>query len=270
MRAQRSGERTTRRIEGKPLLSRKRAVAPLAATMKSSISCLARFCSSARRSVSASPSNTGRASMRLEVERAVLVPLAPHRLRDAVLHAELLVDAGHRGDRRGHRAGRLEPRGDRVVGELRAVAHARAVDVGAGDGAVGVHRHLDDDRQAVLAVAERREVGGEPLGQHREDLRPPCTPTSCCAARDRRSASPLRDRGVDVGDGDEDRHDAAGQRLARPRAGRDRASRRCRSTPTRAREGRGSRRPSRAPARRWRRAAARPRARTPAAGRARA
>ena len=63
IRSHRSGVRTTRRIEGDPFDERYRAVAPFAAIMKSSMMSLARFFSSAFRSLIASPSKIGRASM---------------------------------------------------------------------------------------------------------------------------------------------------------------------------------------------------------------
>ncbi len=61
--SQRSGERTTRRSDGKRFSSRKRAVTPFAATMKSSMSWRGWFCGSTVRSVIVSPSKTARASI---------------------------------------------------------------------------------------------------------------------------------------------------------------------------------------------------------------
>ena len=109
---------------------------------------------------------------RLEIERPVLVALAPERLRDPVLGPDLYVHArrGGHGLRQG--PGSLEPRGDRVVGQLRLVANARAVDLRAQDQSPGVHPQLDDHRQALCPRVERGEVGGEPRGEHREELRP--------------------------------------------------------------------------------------------------
>lgn len=78
MRSHRFGVRTTRRIDGKPFEERYRAVSPLAAIMKSSIKPLARLLSSARSSVSTSPSNTGRASMVCKLN-------APCRWRNAFI-----------------------------------------------------------------------------------------------------------------------------------------------------------------------------------------
>ena len=76
---------------GSPSRSRNRAVTPLAAIMKSSISSLARFFSSGRRSASTSPSNTALrlASSRARARRA-RARRAFMRLRDAVLEAQLL------------------------------------------------------------------------------------------------------------------------------------------------------------------------------------
>ena len=62
MRCQRSGERTTRRKTGKRRSSRKRAIAPLAAIMKSSMISLARFRFSAASPLTAPPSNWVRTS----------------------------------------------------------------------------------------------------------------------------------------------------------------------------------------------------------------
>ena len=66
--------------------------------MKSSISSLARFCVSRRRSVTASPSNTGARLDRLEIQRAVLVAPPPQRLRDAILQAQLVGEPRDRRD----------------------------------------------------------------------------------------------------------------------------------------------------------------------------
>ena len=90
---------------------RKRAVTPLAAIMKSSISSLARFFSSGRRSASRSPSNTARVSMVSRSSAPCSWRRRLQRLGDAVLEAELLGQAADRGDRCGRR--RPSPRARR-------------------------------------------------------------------------------------------------------------------------------------------------------------
>ena len=112
MRSQRSGDCTTRRSDGNPRASRNRAVTPLAAIMRSSISSLARFGACGRRSRSVSPSNTGCDLDRLEVERAVLVArarAAPARRRPACAAAR---PARHCRGRRRQRTARRQPRAD--------------------------------------------------------------------------------------------------------------------------------------------------------------
>src|SRR5438034_5126434 len=47
------------------------------------------------------------------------------------------------------------------------VAHPRAVDLAAGDGAVGADGHVDDDGQAVFRGVQRREIGGQALGDRK-------------------------------------------------------------------------------------------------------
>ena len=106
MRCQRSGERTTRRSDGKPLPARKRAVTPLAAIMKSSISSRARFLGSTVE-IDDLVAVEDRARLdRLELQRAVLVAQLAQLLRDAVLQAQLSrqLRRGSRPPRHRHRA----------------------------------------------------------------------------------------------------------------------------------------------------------------------
>ena len=162
------------------------------------------------------------------------------RLRDPVLEPQLLVEPGHRGDprRRGRRRRRARPRRRRRRAS-RGCAPARGRRRTPVTRAVVVDRHLDDDRQPLLALVERGEVGREPLRQHREDPRPPCRPRWCWSAACASMAEPFRTERVDVGDGDQDLHARRPPAARRPRAGRGRASRRCRSTPRGGRAGRG-------------------------------
>jgi len=71
---------------------------------------------------------------------------------------------------RGQRPFVQQPRADGVVGELRLVLDERAIDLGGGYLALGVHGHLDDHGEALVVFSERREIGREALGQHRKDL----------------------------------------------------------------------------------------------------
>ena len=93
-----------------------------------------------------------------------------HRLRDPILDAEILVKARYGGYRRRRGRGSIQPRGDPVVGELRAIHHHRPVDAGFPHCAVGANLHLDHDSQPFFAVGKRREVGREPLRKHRKDF----------------------------------------------------------------------------------------------------
>ena len=103
---------------------------PLAAIMKSSMSSLARFFSSAARSriwsrVEHRPRLDG-----FQVERAVLVPERLELLRRRVLQPQVGLEPRDRGDRLRHRPVAVEPGRDAVVGELGVVADQGLVDVG--------------------------------------------------------------------------------------------------------------------------------------------
>ena len=84
----------------------------------------------------------------------MLVPQRLHRLRDPVLEPELLVEPrGRREPRRARRASPSSQAATLVVGELRVIAHARAVDVAVIPTAPSAATdHLDDDRQPVLVL----------------------------------------------------------------------------------------------------------------------
>ena len=234
--------------------SRKRAVTPLAAIMKSSISCLARFV----------PLLLEVGHLAVDDDRAA-TPGSRGRGRPArgagggggaaasscsFTWSAIPATAAIRG---GIGAVAVEPGGDGVVGELGAVVDAGVVDVRGGDRAVGGDRHLDHDRQPVLALVERGDAGRQPLGEHREGAdagvdRGGVQPR-VGVDRPSRAAPDLRRRRWRRAPGC--RRRAAPRR---PRAGRGRGCRRCRSTTRGGRAGRGSgrrrsplRRPGRAP-----------------------
>jgi hypothetical protein len=91
-----------------------------------------------------------------------------------------------------------EPCADAVVGQLRLVVHHRAVQIRGRQRAAGRDDELDDDRQPIVPIGQRCEVGRQALGQHREDDagRVDRRRVQCRVPIDRRS---FRDRGVDIG-----------------------------------------------------------------------
>ena len=96
--------------------------------------------------------------------------LAAHALRGLVLQLELrgqIGVGGHLG-RRGAVA--FQPRAHAVVGQLRAVAHQRAIGLAVGAVARRRPRELDHHRGAVFVLVERRDAFGELRGQHGKDL----------------------------------------------------------------------------------------------------
>ena len=131
-------------------------------------------------------------------------------------------------------------------------------------------RHVDHDRQPLLILAERRQIGRQLLRQHRKDLGRRVDRGRVGAARGSSMAESFCDQRVDVGDGDQDPHRAVRQPARRPRADPGRANRRCRSKTTAVRAGRGSARRHRAPACQPRAVAPRLRAQSPGQDRCRA
>src|SRR5262245_54649284 len=129
--------------------------------------------------------------------------LGLERLGDGVLRPEIRVEALDGRGRRGQGAAPIEPRRDRVVREPRAIAHAPAIDLAPGHRAVGADRDIDDDRQPVGILVERREIGRHALGQHRKDLRRRVHGRRI-HARVGVEGRILRHRGVDVGHRDQD------------------------------------------------------------------
>jgi hypothetical protein len=148
----------------------------------------------------------------IQAQRAALVAHAAQRSRRFVLDAQLLVQPTHGRELRRRGCITLEPRRDRVVGELGVIQDARPVDVGAGHRAVRADRHLDHHRQPLLGLVQRGEVGRELLGQHREDPagRVDGGRIGARVVVDRRA---LGDESIDIGDRDQDLHRAAGERL---------------------------------------------------------
>ena len=103
-----------------------------------------------------------------ELERAVVVAVRLQLLRQAVLELQVLRQPGNGGDRRRQRAVALEPRADRMVGELRVVVHEGAVDLRLAAHAVAADRDLHHHRETVHVRVERRQVGAQPVRQHRK------------------------------------------------------------------------------------------------------
>ena len=226
---------------GSPCASRNRAVAPLAAIMKSSIRSRARLSRSSARSRTALPSKTGRASI-------VWKSSAPRSRRDrrsrcaaASCAAELRVQPGHGAERLAASAPRRRATRRRCCRPAsRGSARAR------GRRPTRRRRPSASTTMSTTMAArsssafERGEVGRQPLGQHREDLRPACRPRWCCAARGRRWRSRRWTRASTSAMATRMRvAPAAGRRRDRS-AGRGRASRRCRSSTTAGRAGRAA------------------------------
>ena len=90
-----------------------------------------------------------------QAQRAVLMAGGLHGLGHPVLGADLLVEPTHglQPPRRQRRA--VEPGRHRVVGQLRAVEHVGAVDLGSARRAVRAHYHVHYDGQALLVLVER-------------------------------------------------------------------------------------------------------------------
>ena len=106
-----------------------------------------------------------------ELECSLVRPPVAKVAGDRILPPELRVEPRHARERGGRGPGSLEPRGDRVVGQLRLVANQRAVDVRLHDRAGVVDRHVADHRFAILVLVERGAIGRELRRQHREDDR---------------------------------------------------------------------------------------------------
>ena len=149
IRSQRLGVRTTRRSDGNFLDARYRAVTPLAAIMKSSIMSLARFFLSASKSLSSSPSKTGRASI---VSRSS----APCRCRSAFSFWATRSWSRRFSSRPltvpiavWHRPVALEPAGHAVVSEFGTIAHRRSIKVRTLKRSIPGENHFNDDGQPV-------------------------------------------------------------------------------------------------------------------------
>ena len=210
MRPHRSGERRTRRSEGKPGLEelRGRDVGRDHEILDQVLGRVLLVRAQVRKEVA---DEDGTRLRRLEGQRAAVVAQLLHGERHARLQAELLGDRGLRGHGRGafpsRRARRrpsrrrASPGSGRARGDVRLRHHA-----------VGRNHHLDDDREPIPPLPQRRQVGGEPLGQHGEDLgrgvdRGRVRPR---VAVDRAA---VRDGGVHVGHGHQELHGARGEGL---------------------------------------------------------
>jgi hypothetical protein len=134
--------------------------------------------------------------------------LSAQALGRAVLEAEVLLEPGDGGEGLGGLGLALEPGGDGIVGELGAVVDGGAVDVGAGDLAVGLDDHLDDHGEAVFACHQGGQVPGEALREHGVDLGGGVD-GGRVLARVGVDCGALGNQGVDVGDGDEETGPAA-------------------------------------------------------------
>ena len=270
--AHRSGERSTRRSEGKPFAveeARRHAVRGDHEVLDEVLRAVAAL----RHEVGERAAvEDGPRLERLQAERAVRGPQP----------AELLARRGPgRAAARRSRALRRRARARARCRRARRPRSCRRAWRGCGRSArytsespsepSGRTTTIDDDRLAVRAVAERREVGREPLGQHREDLRRRVdrrrvrarvgvdrpSPSSRCASTSAMATQM--------------RHRAAPSAARRPRADRDRASRRCRSRPRAGAGGLSASRsgPRAVPLRGSRRSRRSPRARSRAGGTAR-
>ena len=215
---------------GSPLRPRKRAVTPFAAIMKSSISIRARLFAPPELDDVAVVAITG--SPRSSRGRARPARGAGSRIRSATSSCRRSCAARPRlrAIASGLGPSTVQPCRDTVVRELGVV-----VDEGAWTlrrGAVpSCDRISIDDRQPVLVLVQRREIGGESLRQHREHARGGVD-RGRVVARVRVDGRVLLHQRVDVGDCDEHAHAAVLPRSRPTSAGRDRASRRCRSSTT--------------------------------------
>ena len=136
--------------------------------MKSSINARARLGCSTSRSVSVSPSNTGRAWMVSRLSAPWWCRTSRSRCATWSCSRSWASMPGTLACPIRDRSRRVEPCADRVVCQLRAILHHGTIEVRRAHGSVGVHRHLHHQRHPVLAFAEGREVRRQPFGQHGE------------------------------------------------------------------------------------------------------
>ena len=108
---------------------------------------------------------------RVERQRALLPSTVTHGPGGSILKTQALLEAADLRDASGHRRFTVEPCRSRVVGQPGAIQDARLDHRRFVDGAIVRHVHLDHERRARFVLDERGEIGREPLGQHREDLR---------------------------------------------------------------------------------------------------
>ena len=211
MRSQRAGARTTRRIEGDPWRSRKRATTPLAAIIRFSISDLARLGNSGWSPRSVSPSNRTRVSAMSKSSapssvRRLASDCAARSCNSSWSRIPGAWASGGKGPRPARNASMSS------VHEMRVILHARAVHVIGLDRTVGSDDVLDDKCKAIDVRVERGEVGRQARRQHGKDD---------CGRVDRRRVHrgmPVDRRAfrrghVHVGDCHEHADTVAGQRL---------------------------------------------------------
>ena len=150
---------------------------------------------------------------RLELERAVPLAFRLEPLGRLPLQSKLRGETRRFCDlvRWLHRAaaGVLEPSARVVVRELCLVPHKASIDVELRDVAILLNI-LDDYRDAIGALVQRREIGREPLGQHWKDLYTGVH-GSRILLRVQVGGRLLRDQCVDVGDRDENANRAVAQ-----------------------------------------------------------
>ena len=144
---------------------------PLAAIMKSSIK-IARAANGHGLEIADAIALHHRPHFRaIEIESALGLPIRAQRLRDPVLLAQLRLEPVDPRERGRRRAPAFEPRAHFVVRQLRSIAHHRPIDVGLADEAGGIDVELNHDRGAIDIWQQRRLVGRQRLGKHREDAR---------------------------------------------------------------------------------------------------
>ncbi len=108
---------------------------------------------------------------RFQAERAMLVAVFVQFLGGRVLQAQILRQAGDRGDRFRRLSLAVQPRGHAAVGQLGVVVDGGLVDLGGLDRAVRTDHQLDHQCQPVFGEIQRGEPGRELFGQHGEDAR---------------------------------------------------------------------------------------------------
>ncbi len=146
-----------------------------------------------------------------EIERAVLEARARHAPRRLVLELELRGKLGAGGNF-GRLAVAFKPSAHAVVGQLRLVAHQRAVRLAVRRRARLVHAELDGERGAVLVLVERGNALGELRGEHGKDF-DAGVDRARLALRMAVDHAAFADAGVDVGHAHEHANAVVGEPL---------------------------------------------------------